>query len=205
MKVRLDLQKIFYFTFPLGDLDIIAISKTSEFQQFEIKGESEFTNLYKVGCQVGRSRLFQVNHESRFRIFKMDPTQKCFIIEREGNISVPSYSNYALANFKDEFVFLFTKEVYGRYSLAENKWEELPIIPKESRSACSLGDKVYLLSLINRIIEVLHNPDAPVSSQEMNLQEIKVPGIVPLPYHNPVFAPLNSTEIVIAGSINTRF
>ena len=106
----------------------------------------------------------------------MDPTQKCISIEREGNIPVPSYSSFGLANFKDEFVFLFTYERPRRYSLAEEKWEELPMRPKdEYRGTCSLGDKVYLLSLKNRIIEVLHNPDAPVSSQEMHLQEIKVP------------------------------
>ena len=51
----------------------------------------------------------------------------------------------------------------------------------------------------SRAIKVLHNPDAPVSSQEMHWQDIKVPGDVPIPHYYPAFAPLNSTEIVIAG------
>ena len=130
----------------------------------------------------------------------MDPTQKCFSIEREGDLPVPKYCNFGLANFKDEFVFLLTNERLRRYSLAEDKWEELPMMPKdEYYKACSLEDKVYLLSLTNRIIEVLHNPDAPVSSQEMHWQEIEVPGDVPIPLYDLAFAPLNSTEIVIAG------
>ena len=48
-------------------------------------------------------------------------------------------------------------------------------------SACSLGDKVYVLDLEKRAINVLHNPDAPVSSKEMHWQEIGVPGDVPIP------------------------
>ena len=66
-------------------------------------------------------------------------------------------------------------------------------------SACSLGDKVYVLDLGSHAIKVLHNPGAPVSSQEMHWQDIKVPGDVPIPRYHPAFTPLNSTEIVIAG------
>ena len=104
----------------------------------------------------------------------MDPTQRCFSIETEGG--VPPYGDndnlyYALANFKDEFVFLFSNDNYYRYSLAKDKWEELPEIPiYRCTSACSLGDKVYVLGFRRRpsAINVLHIPDAPVSSQEMH-------------------------------------
>ena len=51
----------------------------------------------------------------------------------------------------------------------------------------------------NRAIKVLHNPDAPVSSQRLHWQEIEVPGDVPIARYIPAFAPLNSTQIVIAG------
>ena len=68
----------------------------------------------------------------------------------------------------------------------------------EYSKACSLGDKVYVLCLESRAIKVLHNPDAPVSSQEMHWQDIEVPGDVPISLDS-AFAPLNSTEIVIAG------
>ena len=140
------------------------------------------------------------DYEDRFRILKIDPTQKCFSIEREGNIPVPSYSFFGLANFKDEFVFLLTNKGSYRYSLAEDKWEELHKTPFDSLlSACSLGDKAYVLDHKSRTIKVLHNPDDPISSQEMHWQDIKVPGDVLIPHYDPAFAPLNSTEIVIAG------
>ena len=64
--------------------------------------------------------------------------------------------------------------------------------------ACSLGDKVYVLDPASRTtIKVLQNPSAPVSSQEIHWQDIEVPRDVPIPRSSPVFAPLNSTEIVI--------
>ena len=76
----------------------------------------------------------------------MDPTQKCFSIEREGDLP-GSHKVYRLANFKDEFVFFFSTKGSNRYSLAEDKWEELPMIPIDLySSACSLGDKVYVLA-----------------------------------------------------------
>ena len=96
-------------------------------------------------------------------------------------------------------MFLLLIEGFYRFSLAEDKWEELPRNRFDWHlSACSLGDKVYVLDPIRRAIDVLYNPDAPVSSQEMHWQEIEVPGDVPIPRYHPVFAPLNSTEIVIA-------
>ena len=113
----------------------------------------------------------------------MDPTQKCFCIEREGDL--PNDSEvYCMANFKDEFVFLFpdSSSYSYRYSLTEDKWEALPWIPIDRYlCACSLGDKVYVLSPKSRIIKVLHGPGAPVSSREMHWQDIEVPGDVPIP------------------------
>ena len=133
----------------------------------------------------------------------MDPTQRCFCIEREGDVPFKDVYCYCPVNFKDEFVFLFTDEGSYRYSLAEDKCEELPWMTIEYElSACSLGDKVCVLFPKNRFIKVVHNPDAPVSSQEMHWQEIEVPGDVPIPYIYPAFAPLNSTEIVIAGGLD---
>ena len=137
----------------------------------------------------------------------MDPTQRCFSIEREDNQPILSIYYPSLANFKDEFVFLFSNRDSNRYSFAEDKWEELPRIPLGRRlSACSLGDKVYVLDHECQAIQVLHNPDAPVSSQELHWQEIEVPRDVPISesfaFH--VFAPLNSTEIVIAGGRNMK-
>ena len=96
-------------------------------------------------------------------------------------------------------MFLFSKKDSYRYSLAEYKWEELPCKPIDDYScACSLGDKVYLLSPSSRSIKLLHNPDTPVSSQEMHCQDIEVPGDVAIPFFRPTFAPLNSTKIMIA-------
>ena len=57
VQVRLEMQKMCYFNYP-GELFIVAVSKTDEQQQFEFKGESEFTNYSWFSCQVGRSRLF---------------------------------------------------------------------------------------------------------------------------------------------------
>ena len=103
-------------------------------------------------------------------------------------------------------MFLFSNGGSYRYSLAEDKWEELPIIQNDlCCSACSLGDKVYVLDPESRAIKVLHNPDAPVSSQEMHWQEIEVPGDIPIPIYSFAFAQLNSTEIVIAGGLNKNF
>ena len=135
----------------------------------------------------------------------MDPTQRCFSIEREGALPEPCF-DCSLANFKDKFVFLFSNEGSYRYSLAEHKWEDLPSIPiKRLYSACSHGDKIYVLDRVRRAIKVLHNPDAPVSSQEMHWQRIKVPGDIPIPYHSPAFAPLNLTEIAIAGGMDKYY
>ena len=53
-----------------------------------------------------------------------------------------------------------------------------------------------------RAIKVLQNPSAPVSSQEMHWQDIKLPCepiYVSIPPYCAAFAPLNSTEIAIAG------
>ena len=61
-----------------------------------------------------------------------------------------------------------------------------------------------MLTHARRAIKVLHNAGAPVSSQEIRWQDIEVPEDVPIPDHSPVFAPLNSTEIVIAGGMNTK-
>ena len=95
----------------------------------------------------------------------MDPTQRCFSIEREGDLPFQIDFRHCLVNFKDEFMFHITAEGSYRYSLAEHKWEELSRIPIESLViACSLGDKVYVLSPGSQTIKVLHNPDAPVSS-----------------------------------------
>ena len=92
--------------------------------------------------------MFQVSHrEGRFRIPKMDPTQRCFSIEKEGDSPIFSDPSYGLANFKDEFVFFISDKGSYRYSLTEDKWEELPRITTDrfpSLSACSLGDKVYV-------------------------------------------------------------
>ena len=102
-------------------------------------------------------------------------------------------------------MFLFSNEGSYRYSLAEDKWGNLPRIRLDGHfNACSLGDKVFVLTLGVRIIKVLHNHGAPVSSQEINWQEIEVPVDLPIPIYNPAFAPLNSTEIVIAGGSNSR-
>ena len=134
----------------------------------------------------------------------MDPTQICFSIEREGDLPIDR-EVYNLASFKDEFVFLFSTEGFNRYSLAEDKWGELPRIRLGSDPyACSLGDKVYVFYPTERAIKVLHNFGAPVSSQEIQWQEIRVPGDVPIPSYLPAFAPLNSTEIVIAGGMDDR-
>ena len=139
----------------------------------------------------------------------MDKTQRCFSIEREGNNpiywqnSCLAPQNSCLANFKDEFVFLFTTEGSYRCSLAKDKWEELPISRREGGfSACSLGDKVYVFTPADDAIEVLHNPDALVSSQEMHWQVIELPLDVQIPCSYFGFAPLNSTEIVIAGGMD---
>ena len=100
-------------------------------------------------------------------------------------------------------MFLFSNGGSHRYSFVEDKWEELPRIPFDRiHSACSLGDKVYVLDNIRRTIKVLHNLGAPVSSQEMHWQYIEVPGDVPIPHYGPLFAPLNSTEIIITGGDN---
>ena len=102
-------------------------------------------------------------------------------------------------------MFLFSNKDSNRYSLAEDKWEELPIITTgDYPSACSLGNKVYVLDSESRAIKVLHNPDAPVSSQEMRWRGVRVPGGVLLPFYSPAFAPLNSTEIVIAGGLDKK-
>ena len=133
----------------------------------------------------------------------MDLAQRCFGIEREGDLPIrssfcPLYCG--LASFTDEFVFFISTEVSNRYSLAEDKWEELPMIRLDGHlSACSLGDKVYVLHLGSRAIKVFHNPDSPVSLQKMHWQEIKVPLDFPISCYYPAFATLNSTEIVIAG------
>ena len=74
----------------------------------------------------------------------MVPTQRCFSIEREGDLPIIGDYCLARANFKDKFVFLFTNIGPYRYSLAEDKWEELPGT-YFSFGACSLGDKVYVL------------------------------------------------------------
>ena len=71
----------------------------------------------------------------------------------------------------------------------------------EDSCACSLGDKVYVVNP-GIDIQVLHNPDAPVSSQEMHWQDIKVPKNVPISRFSHAFALLNQTEIVIAGGFN---
>ena len=141
----------------------------------------------------------------------MDREQRCLGIEREGDL--PSKDIHScLVNFKDKFVILFGNSGSLRYSPAEDKWEDLPSISTENNadsacsfgknnasSACSLGDKFYVLFTESRIIKVLHNPDAPVSSQQMHWQKIEVPGDIPIPLFSPVFTPLNSTEIVITG------
>ena len=111
------------------------------------------------------------------------------------------YYDPSLVNFKDKFVFLFSNEFYYRYSLAEeDKLEDLPrITTGDYPSACSLADKVYVLDPESHVIKVLHNPGAPVSSQEMLWQKIRVPKNVPIPDYHPAFAPLNSNEIAIVG------
>ena len=131
----------------------------------------------------------------------MDPTKRCFSIEREGDL-VKGYGKPSLASFKEEFVFLFARNGSKRYSLAEDKFEKLPMGPSPDYPvACTLGDKVYMLCEKSRFINVLHNPDAPVSSQEMHWQVIKVPGNILFPRHQIAWAPLNSTEIIsLAGS-----
>ena len=77
----------------------------------------------------------------------MHPTQRCFGIEREGDL--PTRDRSCLANFKDEFVILVKNYGSLRYSLAEDKWEKLPSISigKISNYACSLGDKVYVMCI----------------------------------------------------------
>ena len=102
-------------------------------------------------------------------------------------------------------MFLFSNEGSHRYSLAEDKFEKLPRITTcDYPSACSLGYKVYVLDPESRAIKVLHNPDAPVSSQEMHWQEIEVPGNIPIAVNTPAFAPFNSTEIVIVGAYSSK-
>ena len=194
MQVRHEMQKMFYFTHPNDESYIVAVSKTGECQKFEFKGESEYTDW--TGCQVGQNRFFQLDiGEVRFRILKMDPIKKCLSIEREGD--QPIYDGdlcCGLANFRDKFVFVITNEGSNRYSLAEDKWEKLPRIRiYDQLSACSLGDKVYVLDPARRVIKVLHNPDAPASSQEIHWQDVVVPGDVPIPRYYHAFAPLNST------------
>ena len=130
----------------------------------------------------------------------MDRLQRCFSIKREGELPIASKFRYGLANFKDEFVFLFSNEGSHRYFLAEDNWEKLPITPIDKHPrACALGNKVYSLSPRSCIIKVLHNPDAPVSSKEMHWQEIKLPEDVPR--YNSVLAQLNANEIAIAGGV----
>ena len=154
VQVRLDLQKMVYFAHPDGGSFIMAVSKTGECQRFSFKGESALPDRWG-GCQVGKNHFFLLdNDEYRFRILKMDPTQRCFSIEREGDQPIGSGDLcYSLANFKDEFVFLFSTEGSHRYSLTEDKWEKLPRIRlDEHLSACSLGDKVYVLDHVKRAI-----------------------------------------------------
>ena len=58
----------------------------------------------------------------------MHPSQRSFSIEREGDHPNKGDMYYDLANFKDEFVFLISTRGSYRYSLAEDKWDELPRI-----------------------------------------------------------------------------
>ena len=72
--------------------------------------------------------MFQINSlDDTFLILGVEPTQRCFSIEREGDLPIKLGWIYCLANFKDEFVFLFSKLGIFRYSLTEDKWEELRI------------------------------------------------------------------------------
>ena len=87
----------------------MAVSKTGECERFELPG---FENLNWVSCQVGHNRLFMVALKNNaFRILKMDQTQKCFRVEREGGLPISEAHPPSLVNFKDEFVFLFSNNV----------------------------------------------------------------------------------------------
>ena len=110
VQVRFELEKLFFFADE--EPQILAVSAiTGRKQRFDLNGgESEnFKNTGWASCQVGQTRLFQVNMSklSAFRILKIEPTQRCFSIERQGDIAYHEFS-VCLANFKDEFVFLFS-------------------------------------------------------------------------------------------------
>ena len=100
----------------------MAVGETGECQRFHFKGKVGFKNASWVSLQVGRNRMFQVNFtKGRFRILKMDPTQRCFGIERVGAAPKNIVYGFGNANFIDKFVFLSTQEHAYRYSLAEDK------------------------------------------------------------------------------------
>ena len=108
----------------------------------------------------------------------MDLNQRCFTIEKKGD--QPSKQRRpCLANFRDQFVFLFNTEQQPiRYSLNENRWEKLPFTLIYESRACSLGDKLYVFDRAysgSFSIKVLHSPGAPITSSELRWQVIEVP------------------------------
>ena len=61
MKVGLDITKMFYFVDDVKP-QIIALTETGECKRFEYRGkESDFDSVGWHSCQVGQSRLFQVD------------------------------------------------------------------------------------------------------------------------------------------------
>ena len=118
VQVSLDLSKMVYFAHPKTlEPYILAVSKTGECQQFDLEGASGFNNFGWVACQVGQNRLLQASSsKERFRFLKMDPTQRCFSIERRGDMPSSSNFHYCLANLRDKFVFLIREVSSYRYS-----------------------------------------------------------------------------------------
>lgn len=161
-----------------------------------------------LSCQVGKTRLFQAGFpQSLFRILKIDPTQRrCFTVERRQRKISKLNEFFSLANFRDQFIFLIqAPKRPKRYSLTEDKWEDLPVCfgSYGGTHACSLGDKVYAFAYKTNCINVLHNPTAPISSQEEappHWQNFFVPLNL---QQETAFVPLNTTEIAILGGTST--
>ena len=125
----------------------------------------------------------------------MDPVERCFTIEKKGEATWVN-QGYCLANFQDQFVFIIVMQgAPRRYSLAEDRWEEVPsmlddeVFLLDASACCSpLGDKVYVFYCpqdenscqAKNHIAILHNAGASISSsfpQEgmMHWQMIEVP------------------------------
>ena len=173
--------------------------------RFDFRGEeTNFRNDGWRSCQVGQSRIFQIN-TSDYRILKINRSERSFTIERSQRHPIPCESPFlCLTNFKDQFAICIIFGCSFRYSFAQDKWEKLPPFEgsKQNVKVCSLGDKVYVLEPLcgEGTIRVLHNPDASFSSQSPpHWQEVVGPQYAISARLKVAFVPLNSTEIAILG------